>query len=440
VGNWFSGDMTTRAPANPAISLDDLASKIPASRNRAVDALRVGAMCMVAVGHWLAADIRVDGAGTLIGGSGLAAMPALHPLTWIFQVMPLFFCVGGFANAASLASATRNGTPATTWIGLRLRRLLGPVAWFATAWLAIVGVGTAVGAGAIVAQAASLAVIPLWFLAIYVLDIALSPTLVRAWNRWHGGFAAALVAIIVVLDLLRVAGFSVAELPNALIGWSCFQVMGIAWHSGWLTSTRRLAIGFIGAVVAVAAVGFGPWPVSMVQVPGMKFSNTWPPSLALIAFGMAQCMLAVSLAPRLDRRLAASKILAKAVVVGGSCSMSVYLWHLSAFALAGAIAWPLGLLTSAPAGSLAAFAAKLPVMVAAAAVLGAIVSQVARKERSSMLDKRTINTPVWMLSMMVPVLVVSFETLTQHGFGHPAGAVSGAAIVATEWVLRRRSA
>jgi peptidoglycan/LPS O-acetylase OafA/YrhL len=432
--------MTTSAPANSLGSLDDLASKIPASRNRAVDALRVGAMCMVAVGHWLAADVRVDGAGSITGGNGLAAMPALHPLTWIFQVMPLFFCVGGFANAASLASAARNNTPATTWIGLRLRRLLGPVAWFAAAWLAIVGVGTAVGAGGMMRQAASLAVIPLWFLAIYVLDIALSPTLVRCWNRWQGRFVGALVSVVVVLDVLRVAGFSVAELPNVLIGWSCFQVMGIAWHAGWLTPARRLVVGIAGGVVAVAAVGFGPWPVSMVQVPGMEFSNTWPPSLALIAFGMAQCMVAVSLAPRLDRRLAASTTLTKAVVVGGSCSMSVYLWHLSAFALAGAIAWPLGLLSSAPAGSSAALLAKLPLMAMAAGILVALVALTGRKERSSMLDKRAISTPAWLLAGIVPVLVVGFELLTSTGFGQPAGAIAGAAIITVEWLLRRRSA
>ena len=63
-------------------------SNTPSSRNRAIDAYRAVAMCAVAVGHWLAADVRTTD-GSLTGGNALDKMQGLHILTWVFQVMPL---------------------------------------------------------------------------------------------------------------------------------------------------------------------------------------------------------------------------------------------------------------------------------------------------------------------------------------------------------------
>ncbi|MFZ5872699.1 MAG: acyltransferase, partial [Actinomycetota bacterium] len=74
-----------------------------AGRDRFVDALRVGSLVVVVLGHWLMADVRPDGEVS----NALVSVPALEPLTWVLQVMPLFFLVGGVAHTFALASLER---------------------------------------------------------------------------------------------------------------------------------------------------------------------------------------------------------------------------------------------------------------------------------------------------------------------------------------------
>lgn len=86
----------------------DLAAQTPPDRNRYVDFLRALSILVVITGHWLIAAVTyVD--GTLELAKLLAIQPKTQWLTWIFQVMPIFFIVGGYANAVSLASAGRKG-------------------------------------------------------------------------------------------------------------------------------------------------------------------------------------------------------------------------------------------------------------------------------------------------------------------------------------------
>ena len=65
-------------------------------------------MIVVAIGHWLGMVVVLDH-GELDGGNLLDFSPEYGWITWIGQVMPLFFFVGGFASATSLRSAERKG-------------------------------------------------------------------------------------------------------------------------------------------------------------------------------------------------------------------------------------------------------------------------------------------------------------------------------------------
>ena len=78
-----------------------LAAKTPAERNRYVDFLRAVSIMVVIVGHWLiATSWYVD--GELQSGHLLKSHPQTQWLTWLFQVMPIFFIVGGYSNGVSL--------------------------------------------------------------------------------------------------------------------------------------------------------------------------------------------------------------------------------------------------------------------------------------------------------------------------------------------------
>ena len=102
-----------------------LAATTPATRNRVVDLLRAGAICVVVLGHWLIAAVVVRD-GELVPGHLLELASWTHPLTWVFQVMPVFFLVGGYANAASLTSHYRKGWRARDWLVHRAARLVRP--------------------------------------------------------------------------------------------------------------------------------------------------------------------------------------------------------------------------------------------------------------------------------------------------------------------------
>src|SRR3954470_13820910 len=77
-------------------------------RDRYVDLLRVASLGVVIVGHWLMVIVYPTDAGAR-ATNVLALVPTLQPVTWLLQVMPVFFLVGGFSHATALASVRRRG-------------------------------------------------------------------------------------------------------------------------------------------------------------------------------------------------------------------------------------------------------------------------------------------------------------------------------------------
>ena len=146
----------------------EMAAKTPPERNRYVDFLRAVSIMVVVIGHWtIATAWYVD--GNLTPGHLLKSHPQTQWLTWFFQVMPIFFIVGGYSNAVSLESAKRKGIGYSGWLAARLHRLVSPsthslVAWAATAF-AMKLMDTR---PAVVQFTSQAALIPTWFLAIYI--------------------------------------------------------------------------------------------------------------------------------------------------------------------------------------------------------------------------------------------------------------------------------
>src|SRR5690242_11103112 len=105
-----------------------LAQKIeaatPKHRDRAIDGLRALAILGVVVGHWLVMALTVNGPGALTVTSPLIHLSGLAPASWVLQMLGLFFLVGGYAGAKSLARAESY----RGWLRTRLLRLARPVA------------------------------------------------------------------------------------------------------------------------------------------------------------------------------------------------------------------------------------------------------------------------------------------------------------------------
>src|SRR5918999_850807 len=94
----------------------------PKTRDRYVDFLRAASICVVVLGHWLIASIYMRD-GSFSGVNALQVVPGLWLATWVLQVMPVFFFVGGFSNAVTIDAGTRRGEGYGDFIRGRFERL-----------------------------------------------------------------------------------------------------------------------------------------------------------------------------------------------------------------------------------------------------------------------------------------------------------------------------
>lgn len=341
----------------------------PRERDRSVDALRAFAILGVVLGHWLVTALTA-GDGTLHGTSPLVRMPWLAPVSWVFQTLAVFFLVGGHVAAQGYASARARGVAYRAWVGQRLGRLFRPVA-------AVVALWTVVAAGLLLGGAEwetvrtllKLVWSPLWFLLVFAALTAATPLVARLSPVWP-------LAVVAAVDVWRfgLGGPQWAGWVNVAAGWLVPYTLGAAWARGAF-ARRRPALLLLGggAAAVVALVVWGGYPASMVGVPGAAVSNLNPPTLAAVAFGLAQCGLALLVRGPLARVMRRPRTWAKVALLNLS-AMTVFLWHQTSMMAVTA----LGLLVSAdlpglhtvPAsvGWIAARLLWLPVFAAALAV------------------------------------------------------------------------
>ena len=97
----------------------ELAAATPEDRNRYVDFLRAVSILFVITGHWLITMAHYDAATEALNPMlALEAIPWTKWLTWVFQVMPIFFIVGGYSNAVSLEGAKKKQIGYAEWLAL----------------------------------------------------------------------------------------------------------------------------------------------------------------------------------------------------------------------------------------------------------------------------------------------------------------------------------
>ncbi|MEU9714561.1 acyltransferase [Streptomyces sp. NPDC047976] len=341
----------------------------PADRDRSVDALRALAILGVVLGHWLVTSLTSTDGG-LRGVSPLAHMPWLAPVSWVLQTLAVFFLVGGHVAAQGYASARARGVAYGSWVRLRLGRLFRPVAAVLALWAVVAG-GLLLGGAGLDTVRTLLRLVwsPLWFLLVFAALTAATPLVVRLNPLWPALVVAAVDGWRFALDGPEWTGW-----VNVAAGWLVPYTLGAAWARGAF-ARRRPALLLLGggAAGAAALVLWGGYPASMVGVPGAAVSNLNPPTLAAVAFGLAQCGLALLARGPLARAMRRPRAWAKVALMNLS-AMTVFLWHQTAMMSVTA----LGLLVSsdlpglhtvpATAGWIAARLLWLPVFAAALAV------------------------------------------------------------------------
>ena len=308
-----------------------LAASTPATRNRVVDLLRAGAICVVVLGHWTLAAVVVRD-GELEPGQLLELAPWTQPLTWIFQVMPVFFLVGGYANALSWRSASTRGLPYAGWLRSRLRRLLVPVVPLLLVWLAACTIAVAAGApSGTVRTASQVALVPTWFLAAYVVVCSVAPATLWLWKRLGWWSVAIGVLLGGVVDLVSLGTDTLwVGFANYLVVWATVHQLGYAWLDGRLAGTgRRLMLAAVGALGLAALLWAGPYPVSMVGLDDAAVNNSYPTRETLAFLGFLQAGVVLAAEPLLARWMRHPRAWA-GVVLLNTRIMTLYLWHLTA--------------------------------------------------------------------------------------------------------------
>ncbi|MET8121002.1 acyltransferase [Micromonospora sp. NPDC005291] len=399
--------------------LRDLADRTPAGRERYVDLLRALAITMVVIGHWGVTVIGRDAAGQPTGHSALGDLRWAYPLTWVAQVMPVFFLVGGYANAASLTRLRARGGDAADWLLDRSARLVRP-----TSVLLLVLTGAAAVARlrgvdpSRIREVVWFATIPLWFLVAYLAVVVLTPAMYALHRRFGLAVPLVLVALVGLGDLARLTGSEELSYGSYLFGWLAVHQLGFAWydtratpptatetapaappttatappsasadaggpstadHPGVrrrrLPTSRRAGLAFLasGLAALLLLTGPGPWPVAMLHVPGERLDNLSPPSLALLAVATAQLGLILLLrgpAERLLRRTGPWQL----VIGVNLVVLTIFLWHLTAAILLIGLLDTTGTLPTPAAGSGAWWAWRVPWLLLLAAVLAVLVA------------------------------------------------------------------
>ena len=347
--------------------LEELVRKTPVDRDRYVDFLRAFSILVVVVGHWLIGMIYwrdgVIGTRSAIGVTNWA-----WALTWLLQVMPIFFFVGGFSNYVTYRSARRNGASAWSWTRTRLARLFAPSLIFIGVWVVIqgglhvadIGAQTTPYLRGVRPPGATVPFGPLWFLAMYAVVLAVAPAMINLHERFGLLVPAVMVMGTLAADVLGfVFGLTGFRYLNVIFVLFLPHQLGFFYADGRLTRlSRRALAGMALAGLATLVLLTNPWifgemgprwfpevghyPKSLLGTDVEPISNAYPPTVPFMAMAFWSIGLVMLLREPMSRWLQGQRPWRFTVLVN-SVIMTLFLWHMTAYLVAILLLWPLGL-------------------------------------------------------------------------------------------------
>lgn len=399
------------------------------TRDRVLDAARAVALVVVVVGHSLAWDTST-GSPTAV----LEQRPGLVWVTWVVQVLPLFFAAGAVTNAISW----QRDPDVAAYLRRRAVRLSTPGLVYATVWTVLL---------LPLAPLSSLAVLAghflaelVWFLAVYAAATLAVPWTIR-WTRRPWLTAGLWLAAVVAVDLLRWNVWAPLGWLNLVLVWGFVHQVG--YHLPALREARRawLVAGGVAAVATAVGLGvLGPYSSSMVSFGGdPEPSNLAPPTLVVALFGLGQVLLLAALWPWVARRLAADRAY-RVVGALGVRSIGVYLWHIPVVALVAGTAWGLDV-RAEPLGAVSwlVHVGGLAVILSIAWVAAGPAAAADRWVRAWAARRRSRTRAVVPFAVVVPVVlcnisVTGFGTWWGAGMlGLPSSSVLNLAVLALAW-------
>jgi hypothetical protein len=304
-------------------------------RDLLIDTVRALSLLMVVVWHWVFTVLIWEADGPH-ATNPIGVTRGLWIITWLLQVMPLFFFAGGYVHSKSWARDAEGEGGGATWVVRRLRSLLLP----ALSLVALGGLAYLIGRSIApdarwLGRGVVLMLSPLWFLIVYAMLVACMPL----WRWLHerlGEVALVLmVGIAVVVDVFRFSyDWAGVEWFNFLIVWSISHQLGFHYER-LVAAPKRFAwcLALGGGFALFGLTNMGLYPRSMVGVPGEAISNMAPPTLAIAALTIFQIGV-ILLAREKIIEWAKGPVGSKVVAIASKNAMPIFLWHAPGFALA----------------------------------------------------------------------------------------------------------
>ncbi|SDS03479.1 Fucose 4-O-acetylase [Brevibacterium siliguriense] len=314
-------------------------------RDRVIDLLRFGCLVVVVILHSMMSAAVLGPSGTVEPVVALSNTAGFAAASWFFQIMPLFFIIGGYAGITGWRRTRARGGTWTDYLRARLRRIVVPVAvLIGLAGLGLSAAGELGVSTDLLAEASLRIGQPLWFLAVYVGLTALVPVAVHFHETAPRRSLAALASAVIVVDgLVAVTGVTGLGYLNFLFVWPLVQQLGFFYADALDRPVRRFLAWAVLAAALLVLVGL----VSAgVYSPNMLV-NLNPPTGALVLLGVVQLCGMRLVHARLGRMLNAAdenvstseaaldpralrtQIWGRVITWGNRYGMHVYLWHMS---------------------------------------------------------------------------------------------------------------
>ena len=326
-------------------------------RDLTLDLARVFCVLLVVVIHLLMVGVDTQARSGIALQRPLEAQPWFPHATWLGQIMPLFFVVGGFASMTAWRSLQRRGGDGSDYVKSRVLRLAQPTFPLFVFYAVVIGAGLLIvqATGAISFEVLDAVFIgagsPLWFVAAYALCQALVPFLARMHRVAPKRTVLVLLAGVIAVDVLH---FATADLGitsywlgllNLLFVWPLVQQIGFFYADGFFDRP-----GWQLALISLLSLGmmwplttFGPYDVNMLV-------NLNPPTLPLVFLGLSQAAF-LRLLKRPLSALMRTRVAQGIVFLVGTRLMTIYLWHLPVIVLLSGVAILLPGLSPRPASA-----------------------------------------------------------------------------------------
>ena len=301
-------------------------------RDLTLDIARVFCVILVVVIHLLMVGVGLNAEGGIVINRPLEEAPWFNAATWIGQIMPLFFVVGGFASLTAWRSMQRRGGTAGDYVRNRVLRLAQPALPLFIFYVVVVGAARLLGIDAdLLESVVSGAGFPLWFLAAYTLCQAFVPLMAKLHAAAPRRTLLVLLALVVFFDAIRfLTGITELGLPNLAFVWLLVQQFGFWYADGWFARRNGWQLAGL-AIGAYAALFVLVWSG---QNAGLEHWYYWtmlgnlnPATLPLVLLAVAQAAILRAMRPQLAWLM--NTHAARAVVfLVGTRLMTIYLWHL----------------------------------------------------------------------------------------------------------------